>query len=175
MRRRFGLLMPSLLTGLLLLAGCSTGGDLAVEIVPNADFEGDVYTFTATGDAVNDGIFCDSGGWIWLGNETVDGDPMPNSMIEELVSAGADFEMVVVNQFECADGSGSVVVEELSTVNASNPAGSAEDAGTVVGTWEVRSGSVNEDQITGSGDLISEGNMQVSGSQRLLNGTLTSG
>lgn len=173
MRRHFGFVMACLLTGLFPLVGCSTEGDLAVEIVPNADFEAGVFTFTATGEAVDEGLMCDSGDWIFLGNETVDGDPMPDSMIGELIEAGEDFEMVSVGEFDCADGSGSIVIPEQSIVDPSDPTGA--EPGQVVGTWEVRSGSINGDPLEGGGDTISEGNFQESGKQGVRVGTLTKG
>lgn len=157
------------------IAGCSgASAGSGVEIVPQADFETETYTFTASGAAVDEGLMCDSGAWIWLGNETVDGDPMPNSMIEELVQAGDDFEMVVVNEFDCEDGSGSIVVAERHTVDASNP-GFAGEPGSIVGTWEVRSGSMDGVPVGGSGDTVSGGDVQVSGEQGRLTGNLTTG
>jgi hypothetical protein len=157
-----------------LVVGC--GGDASggsdVEIVPQADFETETFTFTASGDAVDEGLMCDSGTWLWLGNETVDGEAMPNSMIEELVQAGDDFEMVVVSELDCEDGSGSIVVAERSTVDASNP-GYAGEPGSTVGTWVVRSGSIGGATIGGSGDIISGGDIQVSGEQSRLTGSLT--
>lgn len=159
-----------------LVAGCGgdASGGLDVEIIPQADFGTDTYTFTASGEAVDEGLMCDSGTWSWLGNETVDGEEMPNSMIDELVRAGEDFEMVVVNEFDCEDGSGSIVVAGRSTVDASNP-GYAGEPGSTVGTWVVRSGSIDAAPIGGSGDIVSGGDIQVSGEQSWLTGSLTAG
>ena len=109
---------------------------------------------------------------VW--NETVDGEPMPNSMIAELVQAGEDFEMVVVNEFDCEDGSGSIVVAERHRVDASDP-GYAGEPGSTVGTWVVRSGSIDGAPVGGSGDTISGGDIQVSGEQSWLAGSLTTG
>ena len=158
-----------------MLVGCGSGSPagLSLELEPQADFEAETYTFTASGEAVEDGVMCDSGAWIWVGNETADGEAMPGSMIEEMVQAGGDFTMVVINEFACEDGSGSIVVAEQSTIDASNPA--YTDPGARVGTWVVRSGSINGDRIEGGGDVIGGGDMQVSGQQSWLEGSLTGG
>ena len=159
-----------------LVVGCGadSSGSWDVEIVPQADFETETFTFTASGEAVDEGLMCDSGTWLWLGNETVDGEPMPDSMIAELVQAGEDFEMVVVNEFDCENGSGSIVVAERHRVDASDP-GYAGEPGSIVGTWVVRSGSIDGAPVGGSGDTISGGDIQVSGEQSWLAGSLTTG
>ena len=147
--------------------------DLAVTIVALADFEADAYTFTASGAAVDDGLMCPAGNWAWLGNETVDGDPLPNQDIAALIDAGEPFEMVSVNMYECADDSGSIVVAQRGTVDPANP--SFHEPGEKAGTWEVRSGMINGSSIRGQGDQIGGGDIQESGEQGRLKGTLAGG
>lgn len=175
--RKAAIAKMSCVVGLLAVSISGCGDDTSdangVEIAPQADFEADAYTFTATGDAVDEGLMCGSGDWIWIGNETVDGDPMSNQDIAGLVDAGEPFEMVSVNEFVCSDGSGSITVADRGTVDPANP--SFSEPGTTTGSWVVRSGSIGGTSIVGSGDTISGGDMQVSGEQGRLVGTLSEG
>lgn len=158
------------LAGLLALGACSSddeaGDALGLELVTAADFDAEVYTFDASGESVEEGLMCSAGAWIWHGNETPGGDVFTDEALAGLWDAGEPFEMVVVNEYECEDGSGSIVVAEQSTVDPAAP----EQSGEVVGSWTVRSGEIDGAAITGEGEVVGgEGNLAA------LTGTLSEG
>lgn len=121
------------------------------------------WTFAATGEAVDEAVFCPEGVIWWLGNETPDGDPLPDDQIEALVEAGEIFPIVTAHEYECADGSGAFGLK--ATINF-DPAILEMSSG----TWSIESGSGSLENLTGSGDITSGG-----GDSGTFTGTVSSG
>ena len=158
-----------LTVGLLTFGACSSDDeakDLSVEIATTADFDAEVYTFEASGESVDEGLMCSAGAWIWQGNETPDGEVLTDMALGELWEVGEPFEMVVVNEYQCDDAAGSIVVAEQSTLDPADP----DKAGEVIGSWTVRSGEIDGAAITGEGEVLDAG-----GNLASLTGTLSEG
>ena len=138
--------------GLLALGACSSDDgaeEFSFELTEIADFDVEVYTFEASGDSVEEGLMCAAGDWVWHGNETTDGEVMTDQMLHELSEGSDPWEMVVVSEYVCADGSGSITVANRHTVDLD-----ADRSGEVIGSWTVRAGEVDGTAIDGSGDVI---------------------
>ena len=103
--------------------------------------------FTAAGEAIDEGVVCSAGNVRWMGNETPDGDPLSDDRIAAQVDAGEIFPIVVVNDYECADGSGIMGMKK--TINF-DPATMEMDSG----TWSIDSGTGSAANLTGSGDFV---------------------
>lgn len=146
--------------GLLAVGACGSDDgaeEFDFDLMPSGDFDAEIYTFEASGDAVEEGLMCAEGDWLWVGNETTDGEVMTDQMLDDLSEAGEPWEMVTVNEFACDDGSGSIVVANRHTVDLDDLR-----TGEVIGTWTVRSGEVDGTVITGNGDVIREGRVEAS-------------
>ena len=83
-----------------------------------------------------------------MGNEYPDGEPLPDEQIAAQVEAGEIFPIVVVSEYQCADGSG--VIGMKKTINF-DPAAMAMDSG----SWAIDSGTGSAADLTGSGDFVS--------------------
>ena len=145
-------LWPILVVIGVLVTACSGASDLSVEIVELADRATEEYTFVASGEAVDGGVLCASGSWVWTGNRDTDGDPMPDAAIGAMFDEGEPFTMVVGHDYTCDDGSGSFTVD---TYVELDPNVDPPDVG---GTWEIPGGTDGYASITGSGDVAEEDN-----------------
>lgn len=162
---------------LLSAAACSSTSEFAVEFtvteIPEAELnqiDGGCsgtgtppcigWAFTATGEAVDEGVVCPAGDVWWLGNETPDGDPLPDDQIAAQVDAGEIFPIVTTHDYECADGSG--IIDLKNTINF-DPAALAMDSA----TWSIDSGTGSFANLTGSGEMIED-------ETQILTGTVSS-
>jgi hypothetical protein len=140
-------LWPVLVVVGLLAAACSSGGELSVEIVEMADPDTEEFTFTASGEAVDDGVVCDSGSWVWTGNRGADGEPMDDAAMGAMFEAGEPFTLIVGHDYVCDDGSGSFVLDAAVELDPNL------DPPDVSATWEINGGTNTYESLKGSGDI----------------------
>jgi hypothetical protein len=137
----------ALLSLLVLAAGCSSGaseGDIAFETVFSPSTDASVWT--ATGEAIDDGLLCPSAAGILEGFEDEDGVARTEDDFASLVGTGEPFVSVSVDSMTCDDGSGDFTLRFINEVDPSRPEGTQ----IVASTWTITGGS-GYDTTSGEG------------------------
>jgi hypothetical protein len=130
-----------------LLAACGSGSEAStVELTrpmgePNA-------TVALSGEAVENGIVCDSATVARLGFEDLEGNAMTGEEVDAIAGESTDF--VWYDELTCEDGSGSWVVlgEQLTAMSEMDMGGVNEDAT----RWTVERGTGDYENLTGEGN-----------------------
>ena len=130
-------------------AACSSSEPMAVEFAmsmnPDAESPG------ASGPAVDEGIVCAEGDFERIRMEH-DGVPVSDeegmAMWEEAMESGSAIEMVLYEEYNCSDGSGSLsfVVDNVVTPSQLDFEGKND-----AGTWEIRGGTGSYEGHEGEG------------------------
>jgi hypothetical protein len=145
----------------LALAACSSDGGADVEIsMAMAPPPG---TFTASGDAVDDGMLCATGQWDDGGTFDEDGDPISGEEWAQAFDSAMADETVVsgisVRTFTCTDEGAVGSIEVADTVSIDfaqiDPQEWSEGdiASAEAGTWSVDGATGDMSGMTGGGDL----------------------
>lgn len=138
----------TLLSMLLLVVGCSSGsdsGDIAFEHV--LDMPTGTSVWTATGEAIDNDLFCSAATGVLEGFEDEDGATRMPEEVGALFEAGEPFVSVSVESMTCDDGSGAFT---LRFINELDPSISEGEPVTDV-TWTITGGS-GYDTTSGEGD-----------------------
>lgn len=129
-----------------LLAACGTSTEAStVELTwpigePNA-------TVTLSGEAVEEGIVCESASMARLGFEDLEGNALTRQDVDAIAGESTDF--VWYDELTCEDGSGSwVVLGEQLTAMSDMDMGGANEA---VTSWTVERGTGDYTTLTGQG------------------------
>ena len=112
--------------------------------------------FVATGLAVDDGAICPSGTWLGVRNEDLDGQEMSHEQWADVFDAamenGGVAEARGFREFACADGSGTLEIEDHAYLDFSVIDASTYGSETVQwGTFTI-SGTGDFASLSGSGD-----------------------
>jgi hypothetical protein len=138
--------LAPLLSLLLVVVGCSSGsgsGDIAFEHV--RAFEG-TSVWTATGEAIDDGLFCPAATGVLEGFEHEDGVAWTEDDSRSLFGGGEPFTIVSVESMTCDDGSGEFTLNFIDEVDPSEvPERDTKR------TWTITGGS-GYDTTSGEGD-----------------------
>jgi hypothetical protein len=135
----------------MVVAGCSSSSDpLPVEFtVPMDPGAGRAEV---SGAAVDEGLVCDQGTLTRLRMEDANGglvsDEEGMSLWDEALESGATIEMVLYDEFNCADGSGSM---SIVTDNVVRPSALDFEGSNDVGTWEIQDGTGSYEGFSGEG------------------------
>lgn len=129
-----------------LLAACGSGTEAStVELTwpigePNA-------TVTLSGEAVDEGIVCDSATLARLGFEDLEGNVLTMEEVDAIAAESTDF--VWYDELTCMDGSGGWVIlgEQLTAMSAMDMGGVNEAAT----RWTVERGTGDYESLTGEG------------------------
>lgn len=140
---------------LLVLASCSSAAsEMSVEFVSVLAADQSGTTFTASGEAVDEGAVCASGESLWLGNLTIEGDPLSDDGMHELFSAGEAYSIIVQHEYVCDDGSGSFLLNATPEIDPALE--ETQDAPIASATWEIIGGTGDYETLTGSGTESTE-------------------
>lgn len=141
---------------ILVVAACSSSGDpMAVEFRDPLD-EGPARA-EVVGAAVDDGMLCPEGAFTTLRMENADGELVSDEEgareWDEALETGATLHMTLYEEFNCADGSGSlsVVVDNVVQPSALDFEGTND-----VGTWEIEGGTGSYEGFSGEGDYVAD-------------------
>jgi hypothetical protein len=138
-----------------LVASCSsTESELSVEIVDTVRPDQSGATFTASGEAVEEGVVCAAGESLWLGNLAVDGEPLSDEAMNELYTSGDAYSIVVQHEYVCDDGSGSFMLDATPVIDPSLE--ETQDAPVASSSWVITGGTGPYESLTGSGDVTQE-------------------
>lgn len=143
--RRFMILLT-----LLLVVGCSSGsdsGDIAFEHV--FDFPTGTSVWSATGQAIDDGLFCSSATGVMEGIEDEDGNPRTFQEADALHDGTEPYVSVSVESMTCDDGSGDFTLRLTSELDPTLSSDPMEQQ--VSTTWTI-TGGTGFDGTTGGGD-----------------------
>lgn len=138
----------TLLSLLLLVAACSSSadsGDIAFE--HRFDMPTETSVWTATGEAIDDGLLCPAATGILQGFETEDGEVRTPPDIGALYDAGEPFVNVSVELMTCDDGTGDFTLRFFNELDPSITDGPP----VVAATWTITGGS-GSDTTNGEGD-----------------------
>ena len=151
-------------------AGCSSGsGGLPVEISTVSDSDSPEMSFTASGEAVDQGVLCASGTGEWTGNRTIDGDPLSDEAMAELFDGGEVYTIIVGHEYVCADGSGTFVVDTYPEIDPSLD----QDVPVTSVDWEITGGTGDYASLTGSGETPDD--VEPARFEEVLVGTVSAG
>ena len=153
----------ALLSLFVLATGCSSGsdaGDIAFESVFSPSTEASVWT--ATGEAIDDGLLCAAATGVLEGFEDEDGGARTEDDLGSLFGAGEPFVSVSVDSMTCDDGSGEFTLRIINEVDPSKLDGTP-----ILGSSWIITGGSGYDTTTG------EGSAEESGTGLQGTGTLT--
>lgn len=138
----------ALLSFVLLVVGCSSSsdsGDIAFEHVFDMPTEASVWT--ATGEAIDDGLLCPAATGVLQGFEDEDGAARIPEDIGASYEAGEPFVNVSVELMTCDDGSGAFTLRFINDIDPSI----SDGVPVVASTWTITGGS-GYDTTDGVGD-----------------------
>lgn len=136
------------------LTACSSSSEpMAVEfVVPLSLGSGQV-----TGQATDEGMICTEGTLTRLKMENSNGELITEEegmrLWDEAAGSGATLEMILYEEFNCSDGSGSI---SLLSSNVVQPSALDFDGANDVGTWEIQSGTGKYEGYSGEGTMIAD-------------------
>ena len=153
----------ALLSLFVLATGCASGsdaGDIAVDSGFCPSTEASVWT--ATGEAIDDGLLCAAATGVLEGFEDEDGGARTEDDLGSLFGAGEPFVSVSVDSMTCDDGSGEFTLRIINEVDPSKLDGTP-----ILGSSWIITGGSGYDTTTG------EGSAEESGTGLQGTGTLT--
>jgi hypothetical protein len=143
---------------LLVIGACSSSEPMALELkLPMAPPE---QPFVATGLAVDDGAVCPDGTWLGVRNEDMDGQEMSHEQWADVYDAAMATDGVAearaIREFVCADGSGTLEIEDHAYLDFSVIDASTFGSEPVQwGTFTI-SGTGDYTSLSGSGDEFAD-------------------
>lgn len=147
---RYGLVAVAAIA---LLASCSSSSEpMAGEIVAPME---PAAAVAVTGLAVDEGLVCSDGTVTRLRMEDAEGaivaDEAGGALWEQAMASGATLEMVLYEEFNCSDGSGSFVIV---VDNVVQPSALDFEGLNDAGTWAIDGGTGSYEALTGEGDYV---------------------
>jgi hypothetical protein len=140
----------------MVLSGCSSSSDpLPVEFT--APMGPDAGPAEVSGAAVDEGLVCDQGTLTRLRIEDTDGELVSDDegmrLWDAALESGATIEMVLYDEFECTDGSGTL---SIVTNNVVQPSALDFESSNDVGTWEIQDGTGSYEGSSGEGTYYAD-------------------
>ena len=151
--------------GCVVLAACSSSEPMAFEL-SHPEYFGNPpnQPFAITGDLADEDEICDRGEFVYQRWENMDGTLVEgwtlDSRVEAAFESGGIFELQAEMEFVCADGTGTLQIEEHLYLDFSDPVlVEATTSGTTGRTKEgtfVLTGTDHYAELNGSGDVYTD-------------------
>ena len=137
-----------ILLTLLLVAGCTSGGDSGDIAFTHAfDMPTETSVWAATGEAIDNDLLCSAATGMLQGFESEDGTSRMPEDIGSLYEAGDPFVNVAVESMTCDDGSGEFTIRLINEIDPTITGGVPVTAS----SWTITGGS-GYDNTAGEGD-----------------------
>jgi hypothetical protein len=156
------------LLGSVMLAACSSSEPMAFELAIPDEYGGNPpnQAFAITGDLADEGEVCDGGEFAYQRWEDMDGTLVESwtldSRFEAAVESGGVFELQALKEFVCADGTGTLNIEEHLYLDFSDPALAETASSEAVPTGRIKQGTFvitgtdHYAELNGSGDVYGD-------------------
>lgn len=137
---------------LVVVAACSTSSEpMTIDVV--GSMSPDDSSVQISGEAADEGLVCSEGTLRRLSMESMEGDPISEQQgvanWEEAMESGATLEVLLHEEINCSDGSGSFVIEFQNVVQ---PSTLDYEGANEVGTWTIAGGTGDYEDLSGEGD-----------------------